>query len=288
MKLFRSSFLIFVFFFSNYYVLGQAFHIMSYNIRYDSPNDGVNKWEYRKASLVELIKYYRPEILGIQEGMYHQVEYLNKNLQNYTYIGVGRDGGKRQGEFSALFYDETKFSVQKEATFWLTEKSDTVSIGWDAALKRICTYGLFKHKRTQKKIWIFNTHFDHIGVIAREMSSRQIIRKIKELNHEELPIIFMGDLNTLPGSKPIKLLKNILDDGLAISKTPLNGPIGTFTGFNPAMLIDKRIDYVFSAKLNVLSYSHISDKRKDNNYISDHLPVFVKLKFLTTNKVKKL
>lgn len=98
----------------------------------------------------------------------------------------------------------------------------------------------------------------------------------------------MGDLNTLPGSKPIKLLKNILDDGLAISKTPLNGPIGTFTGFNPAMLIDKRIDYVFSAKLNVLSYSHISDKRKDNNYISDHLPVFVKLKFPATNKVKKL
>ncbi len=280
-KLIRICILIFIVFFSNDCVFGQTIQVMTYNIRYDSSNDGENRWEFRKESLVELINTYRPEIFGIQEGMYHQVAYLNKNLEDYTYIGVGRDGGTQQGAISALFYDKTKFSVEKEATFWLTEKRETIAIGWDAAYKRICTYGLFKHKKSSNKLWIFNTHFDHVGVIAREMSAKQIISKIKELNDKELPIILMGDLNSLPDSKPIKLLKNNVDDGLAISKTPLEGPKGTFTGFNPAMAIDKRIDYIFSSKLSVLSYSHIPDKRRDNNYISDHLPVFVKLEFLT-------
>ncbi len=278
-KLFRINLLFIISLFSINCFVGQTIQVMSYNIRYDSPNDGENKWEFRKESLTDLINNYHPEIFGIQEGMYHQVAYLNKNLQDYTYIGIGRDGGKQLGEFSAIFYDKTKFSVTNENTFWLSEKQDTMAIGWDAALKRICTYGLFKHKKSRKKVWVFNTHFDHIGTIAREMSAQQIIHKIRELNHEKLPVILMGDLNSLPDSKPIALLKDKSDDGLTISKTPLIGPPGTFTGFKPEMPIDKRIDYIFVSKLSVLSYIHIADKRKDGYYISDHLPVFMKLKF---------
>ncbi len=258
---------------------GQTLQIMTYNMRYDNLNDGVNKWDDRKESMVELIKNYRPEILGIQEGLHHQVEYLANNLLNYDYIGVGRDDGKQQGEYTAIFYDNTKYSVIKTATFWLSEKSDMISVGWDASMERICTYGLFKHNTTQKAIWVFNTHFDHIGVVAREKSAELIISKITGLNKENLPTILMGDLNALPESKPIEQLKTVLEDGMTISKTPLYGPLGTFTGFDPEMKVDKRIDYIFTFKINVLSYGHIDDKRTDNNYISDHLPVFAKIEF---------
>ena len=121
--------------------------------------------------------------------MHHQVEYLAKNLSNYEYIGVGRDDGKQKGEYTALFFDKTKFSVLEESTFWLSDKSDMISVGWDASMERICTYGLFEHNATGKSIWVFNTHFDHIGVIAREKSAELIISKIKGLNQEKVPTI---------------------------------------------------------------------------------------------------
>ena len=260
---------------------GQTLKIMSYNLRYDNPNDGVNTWNQRKESVVELIKYYQPEILGIQEGLHHQVQYLVKNLSNYVYIGVGRDDGKQQGEYTAILYDKTKFSVLKTATFWLSDKSDIISVGWDASMERICSYGLFKHLASHKKIWVFNTHFDHIGALARLKSSELIISKIAGLNQEALPTILMGDLNALPNSKPIEKLKTFLDDGMDISTTPLYGPSGTFSGFNPTMKIDRRIDYIFTSKFNILSYGHIDKKRTDNNYISDHLPVIAEIVFKT-------
>jgi endonuclease/exonuclease/phosphatase family metal-dependent hydrolase len=254
---------------------------MSYNLRYDNPNDGVNTWDHRKESVLKLINYYRPEILGIQEGLHHQVAYLDEKLSNYEYIGVGRDDGKQKGEYAAIFFDKTKFAVLKSATFWLSDKSDTISVGWDASMERICSYGLFKHLSSQKKIWVLNTHFDHIGALARKKSSELIISKMAGLNHEALPTILMGDLNALPDSKPIALLKTFLDDGMDISTKPMYGPPGTFNGFNPTTKIDRRIDYIFTSKFNILSYGHIDKKRTDNNYISDHLPVIAEIVFKT-------
>ena len=89
----------------------------------------------------------------------------------------------------------------------------------------------------------------------------------------------MGDFNALPDSNPIVQLKTVLDDGMIISKTPLYGPSGTFTGFNPELKVDKRIDYIFTSNFEILSYGHIDKKRTDNNYISDHLPVLAKIEF---------
>ena len=282
-KLIRSSLTLLIIILMHSHLKGQTVQIMTYNLRYDNPNDGVNRWDERKESMVALINDYRPDIFGIQEGLHHQVEYLAENLSIYEYIGIGRDDGKQKGEYTALFFDRTKFSVLEESTFWLSDSSDMISVGWDASMERICTYGLFKHATTQKTIWVFNSHFDHIGVTAREKSAELIIRKIKGLNQENVPTVLMGDLNALPDSKPIAHLKTVLDDGLLISKTPLYGPSGTFTGFNPELKVDKRIDYIFTAKLNVLSYGHIDKKRADNNYISDHLPVLVKLELPSSN-----
>lgn len=260
---------------SNTDMFSQTTKIMSYNIRYDNSNDGINKWENRKNAVLGIIEKYQPDILGLQEGLHHQIKYLDSCLSDYKFIGVGRADGKLKGEFSPIFYDTTKFSVVEKSTFWLSEQSDIISVGWDAALERICTYGLFEHNYTKNRFWVFNTHFDHIGVKAREMSAKLILSKVTELNKDDFPVILMGDLNSEPNSKPIEIISKKLTDGITISKKPFVGPLETFTGFSLNLNANKRIDYIFVKDLTIFSYAHIDNKMKNNNYISDHLPILM-------------
>lgn len=257
---------------------GQTSTFITFNIRYDNPRDDKNNWLYRRDKVVELVMHYEPAIFGIQEGLLNQVEFMDSSLSEYTFTGIGREDGKNKGEFCAVFYDTTKFSLIEDSTFWLSEKPDTISIGWDAALERICTYGLFECLRSQERIWVFNTHFDHRGTLAREKSAELILGHIQRVNKENLPVILMGDLNTEPGEKPIEILKSGLTDALEISGKPLYGPVGTFNGFTERVM-ERRIDYIFTQQLDVLSYVHIDDRLDDNRQISDHLPVMITIKY---------
>lgn len=247
---------------------------MSYNIRYDNDWDIDNNWNDRKEKLIKQIKTYNPSILGIQEGLYNQIQYIDSCLTNYKYIGVGREDGISKGEYSAIFYDSTLFRVINHYTFWLSETPDTVSVGWDAALERICTYGLFEEIQTKKDIWVFNTHFDHQGILARENSAKFLAIQIGQIIDD--PVILMGDLNSEPNEKPIEVLRAKLDDAKEISETAFFGPAGTFNGFSNDV-ISKRIDYFFTKRLRVLSYSHIYERLENKKHISDHLPVLIKI-----------
>lgn len=259
------------------YSNAQTKNFISLNIRYDSPNDGDNIWDYRKEELCQLLSYYKPAIFGVQEGLDHQLNFIKEKLPSYAMIGVGREDGKKKGEFTPILYDTLLFKLLDSNTFWLSEYEDSISVGWDAALERICTYGLFEDKKNGKKLFIFNTHFDHIGKKARLESVRLILKKIRMLNKSDLPLILMGDLNCEPNSDPIQLINSKLTDGIKASITRLYGPIGTFSGFNNEAILDRRIDYIFVNKLDVLRYRHIDDKRKNNNFISDHLPVLIEI-----------
>jgi len=258
---------------------GQSFSAMSFNIRYDNPNDGENRWEERKIDLAELIKRYNPAFLGIQEGLVNQVKFIDSVLTNHIMTGVGREDGASKGEFSAIYFDSSKFELIGGKTFWLSDKSDTVSIGWDAALERICTYGIFKMKADGKKIYVFNTHFDHIGVKARRNSAKLILKKIDEIVPHNQPILLMGDFNSTSEDEAIKIIQSYLDDGVLVSKKKSLQPAGTFNGFDKDRELNERIDFIFIKNLNVFSYQHINDKRKDSGFISDHIPVFIEAGF---------
>ena len=259
-------------------IYSQPHTIISYNIRYDNNWDTENSWEIRRNNIIQMLNKYYPSIIGIQEGLLNQVQYIDSSLINHDYVGVGRDDGKDKGEFCAIYFDTTRYVLLKNSTFWLSETPDTISVGWDAALERICTYGLFKDKITKKEFWVFNTHFDHMGIIAREKSSVLILKRIKKINRQSLPVILMGDFNAIPNSPPVKELITELSDALQISKEKLHGPRGTFNGFNEDLPVEKRIDYIFTKKLKVLSYTHINDRLDNNRHISDHLPVMIKIK----------
>ncbi len=257
---------------------GQEIRLMTYNIRYDNPNDGENAWSNRKEVLVNQIRFYGPDVLGTQEGLEHQDNYLDANLKQYEYVGVGRADVKEKGagEFSALFYNAGKFDKLDGGTFWLSETPDKPSRGWDASLNRICTYVLLESKSTGKKFWVFNTHFDHRGKEAREKSAELIIRKIEEINTGGFPVALMGDFNLVPEAPPIQYMSSKLNDAYKYSIQPPFGPEGTFNGFDVCKNPDRRIDYIFvsKGKIIVKKYAVLADVA-DLKFPSDHFPVFI-------------
>lgn len=256
----------------------QTLKIVTYNIRYDNPEDGENRWSLRKEFLSNQLKFYGPDVFGVQEALRHQVDYLDSALLGFQYVGVGRDDGESRGEYSALFYNMNKFELIDESTFWLSETPDKPSVGWDASMERICTYALLRDKRTNSHFWVFNTHFDHIGEIARKNSAYLIVGKMKMLNLRSYPMVLMGDLNLEPQDETIKFLSDTFDDAKYASELVDFGPDGTFNGFKFDEPVKRRIDYIFvdKEKINVQKYAVLSDS-KDMKYPSDHLPVYIEM-----------
>ncbi len=261
-------------------VIAQTLHVLTYNIRYDNPKDSLNAWDNRKDFLISQLNYYQPDIFGTQEGLLHQLKDIDHGLETYTFFGKGRDDGKEAGEYTAIFYNTDAIDLMKQRTFWLSETPEVPSKGWDAAIKRVCTYGKFKSKKDNKEFWVFNTHFDHIGEQARRESILLILSKIEEINSEALPVILMGDLNLNPQHQSIMFLAHKMDDTYHKAGENNFGPIGTFNGFKFNEPVTDRIDYVFTSKgdFRVLKNAILSDNR-DCRYPSDHLPVYTKLAF---------
>jgi endonuclease/exonuclease/phosphatase family metal-dependent hydrolase len=265
-------------------VQAQTINAMTYNIRLDTESDGADAWEFRKHGLTDQIKFHEPDVLGIQEGLYHQVEHLNDALHDYSYVGVGRDDGGKSGEFSAIFYDTRSLERLEHGTFWLSESPEIASVGWDAALKRICTYAAFKHLSSSQTFWVFNTHFDHKGEVAREQSAAMIISQIDRINVQGDPFLLMGDFNAVPASSPISTILDSMDDAKEQASLVAFGPDGTVRfradetagRFGIDQPITRRIDYIFVSKgnWNVFKYAVLTDS-SNLKYYSDHLPVFV-------------
>ena len=268
-----------ILFFSNF-SKAQNLKLMTYNIRLDLASDGENAWSNRKDYFCSQLAFYEPDVFGIQEALPNQVIDIASALPKYNHVGVGRDGiGK--GESSNIFYKKDRFELLQESTFWLSETPEVMSKGWDAALNRVCTYALFKDKKTKQIFWVFNTHFDHIGELARTNSIKLILSKIKTLNAKNYPVFFMGDFNSEPSEERIVNLKKEMLDTYDVSIEKPFGPTGTFNAFKHNEAVRKRIDYIFISKnnkLKVQKYAVLSDS-KDLKYPSDHLPVYAEISF---------
>lgn len=260
------------------YSFAQTYQIATYNIRFDNANDLGNLWKDRSPHLINQIKFHKMDIIGTQEGLYHQLEEMKVALE-FPYIGIGRDKGGKEGEFSAVFYNPEKFTVIEQSTFWLSETPDRPSKGWDAALNRVCTWGKFEDK-TGNIFYVFNIHYDHVGQKAREESSKLVVQKIKEINKEGHPIIFMGDFNVTPDNPAYStvLEHSNLKDSRLVSQAPPIGNQGTFNGFNWEELPDGIIDHIFvSPNITVLRHGILTDNY-GMKYPSDHFPVMIEIK----------
>ncbi len=256
----------------------QTIRVATYNIKYDDTRDTINNWSRRRPEVTGLIKYHQFQLFGTQEGLHHQLEQMKSDLPGFEFVGVGRDDGKQKGEYSAFFYDTNTFNLVQSGTFWLSETPDRPSKSWDAALPRICTWGELEHKSSGKKFFIFNAHFDHRGVQAREESAKVIMKRAGEIASGK-PVIVMGDFNFQSTATPYSVITQSMSDSYLNSKTAPYGPEATFNAFRFDRMPARRIDYVFTkGPWQTLTYATLSDSH-EMRYPSDHFPVVVDLKF---------
>ncbi|MGF2411008.1 MAG: endonuclease/exonuclease/phosphatase family protein [Ferruginibacter sp.] len=258
----------------------QQVKVMSFNVRLDVASDGENRWDARKERVAALMNYYEADFIGGQEVQHHQLQFLKTKLTNYNHIGVGRDDGKEAGEYSCIFYNSKNYKVVEQSTFWLSLTPDTVGMGWDAVCNRVCTYGLFQSVKTKKMVWVFNTHFDHVGKTARRESAKLITKKINELQEKKnVPVIITGDFNSAPTDEPAQYMAAAFINSRTASAQPAYGPADTWNGFQFDKKPEGCIDYIFISKdkkLTVKKFVTITDSY-EKKYPSDHFPILATL-----------
>jgi endonuclease/exonuclease/phosphatase family metal-dependent hydrolase len=258
-------------------------NVMTFNIRLDTSVDSLNAWQYRKEFAATCIDFYETDIVGLQEVLHHQLDDLKHYLPGYGALGVGRLDGKTKGEYSAIMYKKDRFEVLESETFWLSENPTAVGLkGWDAACERVVTWGHFKDKRTGKDFYFANTHFDHIGQVARRESSKLLLSKLKEIVKDK-PVIITGDFNSVATSEEIKILTNESNPehlSNTYDLSPLRyGRDWSFHGFGRVPLAKRVIiDHIF-IRGNIKTHRHgiIYDVKDNGLYLSDHNPVLCTL-----------
>lgn len=249
--------------------------VMSYNIRLDVKSDGDNQWDKRKERVTTMIQFYEPDFVGLQEVLHHQKTFMEEQLKAYAVIGAGRDDGKELGEYACLFYKKDKYELIEQNTFWLSATPQVPSKGWDAALNRVCTYGLFKNKKTKQQFWVFNTHFDHVGKTARYESAKLIFQQINQVNTKQLPVILTGDFNSKPEDAPALFLQENMVNARVNSKL-VHGNADTWNAFRFMEKPNGCIDYIFtskSSKIQIDKFATITDSY-ELKYLSDHFPIY--------------
>lgn len=246
---------------------GRKIKVISYNIRYSQANDGENRWENRKHASVAMVEALKPDVLGVQEALSDQMDYLGENLPGYSYVGVGRDDGDRKGEYAAVFYNNKRFEALDEGCFWLSETPDEVSRGWDAACNRTVAWVRLKHRKGNGEFFVFNTHLDHKGKVARRESIVLLANRINEIAGE-YPVFITGDFNMTPDDSRLELLLGRF--GSARSSAPVTDNHGTFNGWKKGD--GEIIDYIFYRQAKALSYRTITDGY-GVPFISDHYPI---------------
>lgn len=257
--------------------------ITTWNIRYDNPDDGIHAWPRRRDELLSYILSQKIDILCIQEGLHAQVVFLKDGQKGFDVRGVGRDDGKEKGEYSAIYFNQARFGCLADGTFWLSPTPSVPSRGWDAALPRIVTWVRLYDSLTAAVFCVFNTHFDHLGVQARQNSARLLRGRIAEIAGKS-PFVLAGDFNSVETDTPYLTLTSrngnppYLCDAMQQTLTPHSGPLATFTGFeikppDPG----ERIDYLFVSEAVQVRSHCTCVARRTEGYMSDHLPVLAEI-----------
>jgi endonuclease/exonuclease/phosphatase family metal-dependent hydrolase len=253
--------------------------VATYNIRYDNPKDAPDTWDKRRPVIINMIRFHEMDIFGIQEGLHHQVTDLEEGLPEFAYLGVGRDDGAEKGEYTAIFYKKEKYKVLDSDTFWLSEDTTQPNKGWDAQLPRICTWARFEEVETGKQFFVFNTHFDHVGVQARINSAALIIDKAKEVAGDST-VFLTGDFNIDQDNEAFLEIKDseMFNDSHEVAYL-VYANNGTFNSFDNSKSTDRRIDHIFVTNdVKVEKYGVLTDTYH-SRFPSDHFPVLIKAVF---------
>lgn len=262
----------------------KTINVVTFNIRYDNAKDAPNDWPNRREKVAAQILFHEADIIGIQEGLHNQVKELEIRLPGYSFTGSARDDGKEKGEYSCIFYNTNRLELLASQTFWLSETPAIAgSKSWDAAITRIVTWAKFRDRQTKKVFYAFNTHFDHMGRVARRESAKILLKAVDSIAGKT-PSLITGDFNAKPTDEPLVIITDSsnplkLTDSKTLSATGHYGPIGTFNGFGTKEESNDPIDYIFlKGHWKVWQHATLS-QTWDGRFSSDHFPVFARLSF---------
>lgn len=255
------------------------------NIRMDTPADSMNSWQYRKDGVAGFIKEQDLDIVGMQEVLHHQLLDLKERLPEYMAVGVGREDGKTQGEYASLFFKKDKFEVLDSNTFWLSQYPDSVGfIGWDGACTRIATWAKLKDKKSGKIFMAVNTHFDHVGIEARNKGALLIIDKIKEIVGDK-PAVLTGDFNVNNQSDAYNTITQnafVLKDAFKVAESK-SGVGYTFHDYGRIAKDEcEMIDFIFVTPQIKVDSVYIPEeplRESGLQYLSDHNPQIAVIEF---------
>lgn len=253
----------------------QTLRVMTFNIRYASPNDGVNVWPHRRDLAARVIADRRPALIGTQELLLSQAHDLADRLPGYAWFGRGRNGNEHDvkgNEHMGVFYDTARLKVLESGDFWLSETPDVPgSRNFDQSLPRMVTWGRFEDRNSGRRFYYFNTHFPYRkdAEATRERCADFILDRMQQLPQDE-PFILTGDFNTTPNRASHADLTVMLDDAWSTAKVRV-GPKNTFHNFgrfSPGV----RVDWILSRGLTTARVETVTE-HDGALYPSDHYPV---------------
>ncbi len=277
--------------------------VMSFNIRYDNPGDGDNRWELRVDAVAQQIRDLDPEILCLQEALRHQLDQLEERVPGYTEIGVGRDDGVAAGEYSAILVKTDRFSVIDQGTWWLAERYyETGARSFGNTLPRIVTWAVLTDD-SGDRFTVFNTHLDHESQRSREESVKLIRQFMWYFGSG--PLVLTGDFNAgednpaldplrrefVPGSFRTPIGLRIEFDSAIPADAPWHQPfrdtfrvlhpdadsVGTYNSWTGDRSGEK-IDYVFTSAGWKILDAGILNETVNGRITSDHFPVYATIK----------
>lgn len=271
----------------SFFSFAQSFKLATYNLRYDNPKDTGNLWINRKEIMTDLIKKQDFDIFSTQEAKPNQLKDLIEKMSVYAWSGVDKEGNGTD-EFCAIFYKKERFELVDKGHFWLSETPEKASKGWDAKYKRVCSWILLKEIASQKTLYVFDTHFDHKGMLAQTNSAKLLLTKIATLAQDNAAVL-CGDFNFDRTSSNYKILSKsaILKDAIKVAKK-VTSSAGSYNGFNINSNPESPIDHIFvtADKIGVNRYSIIKDDYS-GKLPSDHYPVVAEMFFKSANQSKK-
>lgn len=267
---------------------------MTFNVRLDTERDGEQAWPARRERVASTIRFHRPAVVGLQEPLEHQFDFLREQLPGYDWVGVGRLDGESAGEYGPLGFDADRFDHVAHGTFWLSETPEVSgSKSWGASWPRMATWAVLDDSRTGRRLVACNTHFDHESERARVESARLVRTRLGDVVVDEfagegvavddVPVVLLGDFNCVAGSEPYDVLT--ADDpetGLRLFDAQFrsdhghHGPSVTFNRFQGPT---EKIDFVFvTGNAGVFQHGVVSETW-DGGPPSDHAPVVADLRF---------
>lgn len=250
--------------------------VMSFNVRYGAADDGLDAWSLRCEALAQRITDAAPDVLGVQEALDFQIAFLEQRLPGHVRVGQGREGGLA-GEHASLFLARERFELLEHGDFWLSDTPERVaSVGWDAALTRMCSWARVVDRASGAELTVWNTHFDHRGELARERSAQLLATRVAARAGAQL---VMGDFNATEDSAPLRALRSAGLTDAYRALHPDARAAGTFHAFRGGS-DGARIDYIlFSAHLSAARSEILSAPSASGRWPSDHHPVVASLRW---------